>query len=401
MTTTTTPPHASGRDAIRKLPPNSNAGAVIPLKSYLQKYINASAAALVPSTPLPPNVKSTHVAFSLWPLLANGPSLYYAGVFDNENHFSASTVKAAALFAAGQFLAEAKATAANFSTAGLFVPAFNSQLQAEINANADQRILSAQIGLQPQTSTILKLTGFPSVAFANGFNTNLTQMIVASSDSAAAVCIHALGYGYISAALKQEQFFAPNTGMGTGIWLAADYKKILPAVRIPCENDHPDAEITTTRQMCRLFAMIRLNWLPDNDPDTNALMQNLLNEPKTGPDATEPWLSGGRNPGVWPVFTIVQDKIGFAGLGDNETPNVYSEGLIIKWNDTSQVDSFNKKIDPTNANPTSHLTGEIAVCWQNLLAELIPGGTTQKPMFDPIIDIINDSISDFLDQKAL
>ena len=100
-------------------------------------------------------------------------------------------------------------------------------------------------------------------------------------------------------------------------------------------------------------------------------------------------------------LTIVQDKIGFAGLGDNETPNVYSEGLIIKWNDTSQVDAFDKKIDPTNANPTNHLTGEIAVCWQNLLAEIIPGGTTQKPMFDPIIDIINNSISDFLDQKAL
>jgi hypothetical protein len=399
MTKTTTPPHASGRDAIRKLPPNNNAAAVIPLKSYLEKYVNAFAAALVPATPppLPPNVKSTHVAFSLWPLLTNGPSPYYAGVFDQENHFSASTVKAAALFAAGQFLAEAKATAANFSTAGLFVPAFNSQLQAEINANADQRILSAQIGLQPQTSTILDLTGFPNIAFIQGFNKfndNLTRMITESSDPGASFCIKALGYGYISAALRQEVFFDPNTGTGTGIWLAADYMKTLTPVRIPCENDHPDAEITTTRQMCRLFALIRLNWLPDNDPDTNALMQALLGQAGT-------WLEFGQHISnvaditVHPRFSKVHAKVGFAGLGDNETPNVYSEGLIIKWDTAAQVDSFNKKIDPTNANPNSHLTGEIAVCWQNLLATILPTG------FDGIIQVINNSMSDFLDQKAL
>jgi hypothetical protein len=399
MTKTTTPPHASGRDAIRKLPPNTNAGAVIPLKRYLEKYVAAFAAALVPSTPppLPPNVKSTHVAFSLWPLLANGPSPYYAGVFDEENHFSASTLKAAALFAAGQFLAEAKATAANFNTAPSFLAAFDPQLKTEIIHNADDLIKNAPTPrLTPQTSTILNVTGFPSIAFANGFNTNLTQMIVESSDAGAAFCIHALGYGYISAALRQEGFFAPKTGNGTGIWLAADYKKIWQPVRIPCENDHPDAEITTTRQMCRLFAMIRLNWLPDNDPDTNALMQGLLGQAGT-------WLKFGQHIAnvpditVEPKFSKVHAKVGFAGLGDNETPNVYSEGLIIKWDKTSvekaQIDSFNHTIDKENTNPTSHLTGEIAVCWQNLLAN-----TTG---FDGIIQVINNTISDFLDQKAL
>ena len=156
MTTTTTPPHASGRDAIRKLPPNTNAGAVIPLKScHLKNTSLLLRRRSFPPLRCSPNVKSTHVAFSLWPLLANGPSPYYAGVFGDENHFSASTVKAAALFAAGQFLAEAKATAASFSTAGLFVPAFNSQLQAEINANADDLIKNAPTPrLTPQTSTI-------------------------------------------------------------------------------------------------------------------------------------------------------------------------------------------------------------------------------------------------------
>jgi hypothetical protein len=203
----------------------------------------------------------------------------------------------------------------------------------------------------------------------------------------------------ISAVLAENSFFFPSTEQG--IWLAGDYVHKLGEVRIPCVNDHPDTELTTTRQMCKMFAMIRLNQLPAGDTDTNTMMQGLLAEPKTGPNATGPWLSPGRNPGVAPLFTIKLDKIGFAGLGTSQIPNVYSEGLIIKWNDTSQIDSFNNKIDPGNANPSTRLSGEIAVCWQNLLSELISGGTALKPMFDPIIEVLNNSISDFLDQAAL
>jgi hypothetical protein len=396
MCKTTTPPHAAGQDAIRKkFPPQTTAGAVIPLKSYLQKYVTASAAALVPATLPVHNVISTHVAFSLWPLLANGTSPYYAGLFDDENHFSASLLKAAALFAAGQLHAEATAALPGFTFAS-----FNSSLKAEINVTADQLILDKQIGLQPKTSAILNVTS--TVAFTNLFEQHMRKMIIQSSDADAAECITALGYGYISTALKKENFFDSDTK--TGIWLAAPFpggSVQIGDVRIPCVNDHPDAQIATTRQMCRLFAMIRLKQLPQDDLDANTIMQNLLNEPKSGPKATGPWLSPDRIPGVAPQFSILQDKIGYAGLGSDETPNVYSEGLIIKWNDSSQVDSFNKKIDPTNTNAEIRLSGEIAVCWQNLLAEIIPGGTEAKPMFDPIIDVINDTLSDFLDQAPL
>jgi hypothetical protein len=409
MCKTTTPPHAAGQDAIRKFPPNTNAGAVIPLQKYLQKYVTAFAAELIPATPphLPPDIDPNaykRVAFSLWPLRANAVSPYYAGIFDDDTDFSASLLKAAALFAAGQLLAEARAAAPNYTTRKLFLDGFNSSLQTGIKATADQRILSKGVGLAPQVTAILNVTGFgssggPTVTLTSTFQTSLSKMIVDSSDPAAAVCIDALGYGYISTALKQENFFDSDTSIG--IWLAGDYANSSTYVRIPTVNDHPDAQNTTTRQMCRLFAMIRLHQLPPSDLYANSLMQNLLNEPKTGPDHTDPWLTPDRHPGVAPLFSIVQDKIGYAGLGTAQTPNVYSEGLVINWNDTSQRDSFNKKIDPTNANPGIRLSGEIAVCWQNLLAELIPGGNTVTPMFDPIIDLINNSVSDFLDQASL
>jgi hypothetical protein len=410
MCQTTTPPRPATQDAIRKLPPNPAAGAVIPLKSYLIKYLAKYADELVPSTPpaLPSDVDPNaykRVAFSILPLLDKVVSPYYAGVFDDDTDFSASLLKVAALFAAGELLSKAKAALPGAANSSTFFTNFNGALQTEVNNNADPQILSmtfpstAPVALLPKTSSILNPTGFgttsgPSVAFTNAFNSNLTTMIVDSSDPGAAFCIDRLGYGFISAALIENKFFDPNNGTGVGIWLAGDYEQSVTVKRIPCVNDHPDTELTTTRQMCRLLSMIRLNQLPQNDTDTNTLMQNLLGQAGS-------WLvmgqhiGGVKDLGVAPLFTKIHAKVGFAGLGTIQTPLVYSEGLIIKWNDTSQVDSFNNKIDPGNANPKSRLSGEIAVCWQNLLARVLSSG------FDGIVDVLNDTISDFLDQAGL
>jgi Beta-lactamase enzyme family len=421
MCKTTTPPRPAPQDAIRKLPPNTNAGAVTPLQSYLEKYWNQFKNHLVPTTPpsLPPDVDPNaykRVAFSVWPLLSDATSPYYAGKFDDDTDFSASLVKVAALFAAGQLLAEAKVTLARAVDELTFFNSLDDTLQAEINANADPRILHAHptlpSRLMPDTKNVVKVTGFgsgsgPTVSFTNttstGFNNNLSLMIVQSDDPASGVCIDRLGFGYISAVLNQKNFFdstlpaGPDltARTGRGIWLTSDYAHHTIA-RIPCVNDHNDAQLTTARQMCTLFCKIRLKQLPETDLDTNTLMQSLLNEPKTGPHHTTPWLSPSRSPGVAPLFTILQDKIGFAGLGFTLTPNVYSEGLIIKWDNSSQVDSFNNKIDPTNANPNIRLSGEIAVCWQNLLADNLPGGG-----FDGVIEVLNKTIEDFLKQSPL
>ena len=407
MCKTTTPPRPAAQDAIRKLPANTTAAAVIALQSYLQKYVNQFSNLLVPATrpSLPPDVDPNaykRVAISVWPLRNKAVSPYYAGVFDDDTDFSASLVKAAALFAAGQLLADAKNEVSGATSAASFLASLSAGLQAEINANADQRVVHAHfpsgspVGLLPQTSSVLKVTGAgtstASVTFTDTFNANLSLMIVQSDDPASAVCIDRLGYGYISAALIEENFFDPAKGTGNGIWLAGDYANSNTYIRIPCVNDHPDAQLTTTRQMCRLFAMIRLKQLPEHDLDTNDLMQNLLKEPKPG--GTVPWLSPTRV-SVFPQFSFVLDKIGFAGLGAAQFPNVYSEGLVIKWNDTSQVDSFNNKIDPGATHPDIRLSGEIAICWQNLLADNLHSG------FDGIVEVLNESISDFLDQKAL
>jgi hypothetical protein len=379
----------------------------IPLRPYLQKYHTSFQSKLVPTTvphrdaDVPPSGYK-RVAISLQPLLASAVSPYYAGIFDDDTDFSASLVKIAALFAAGRMLTAAKVAVKAAPNIPAFFTSLNSALKTEIDTHADAQIRAkvfppgSPVGLYPKTTQILLPTGVgtaaATVTFTNVFSANQIDMIVNSGDSTAAGLIDMLGYGYISAALVEGKFFDPTNGTGVGIWLAGDYANSNTYIRIPCINDHPDAQLATTRQVCRMFALIRLNLLPDIDTETNTLMRNLLNEPKPG--GTTPWLDPSRVH-VGPQFSIVMDKIGFAGLGSSNNPNVYSEGLVIKWNDTSQVDGFNSKIDLGNANPSTHLSGEIAVCWQNLLKESLPTG------FDGIVEVINNSVSDFLDQKAL
>jgi len=394
MCKTTTPPRPSAQDKVRQQQPNSAAGAVIPLQSYLNKYSSASAAKMVPPgvPPLPHNVRSTNIPISLLPLLDEAPSSYYAGVFDDEMHFSASLLKVAALFAAAQIHADVKASGS--------IAAFDSSIATKIQNTADPLVVAKGIGLVPATSSILKDS--PTVAFLPTFMNSLNSMIGFGTNEGAAACITALGYGYISSALITAGFF--DVSKTRGIWLAGTYVAGIDYVRIHCENDHDDAQVTTTRQMLSLFTKIWLDKIPSNDEDANSTMQDLLSEPKPVDSKgfrDVPWLAASRGPGVAPLFKVSADKIGVAGLGSDNTPQVYSEGLIIQWKDSSKIDDFNKTIDPTNANSSIHLSGEIAVCWQNLLAELITGGTVKNPMFDPIIDIVNDSLSDFFHQAAL
>jgi len=397
MCKTTTPPHTAGQAAIRGFQPNTAAGAVIPLKSYLQKYVTQFDSHLVPATPptLPSDVDPLaykRVAFSILPLRSKDASPYYAGVFDDDTDFSASLLKVAALFAAGELLADAKSAAAGPANSA----SYNAGLKAEILANADTRIIHANlpaaspVGLYPKTANILTGTG-PSADFTSNFAAKQKRMIVESDDPSAGFCIDQLGYGYISAQLIEEGFFDPATSVG--MWLAGDYVQNTYVVRIPCVNDHPDDELTTSRQMCRLFSMIRLKLVPEHDLATNKLMQDLLAEPKT--NGTTPWIDDSRLHGITTSFTIRLDKIGVAGLGTAQTPNVYSEGLVIEWDDDHQVDAFNARIDPGNSNPAIRLSGEFAVCWQNLMVDNL------SSRFNGVVEVLNSCISDFLDQKAL
>ena len=228
-----------------------------------------------------------------------------------------------------------------------------------------------------------------------------------------------------------------------GIWLCGDYfpnggcaKEAQESklqykatgqefVRIDTVNDcdqtkHPpfcgSAQNTTSKEMARLF----LNILHEElvDPTSAHEMRLLLFEAQNGspkdtpppifaredfsflevdprPDANDPLHSNRATGNVATKFTIEGVKIGQGEIKtdpDRGAIQVRSEGSIIKWNNiTKDEPNFDPKL--LKKFEDCNLTGQAAICWQNL--------STSTPNTDGIIEIINDSISGFINQGPL
>src|SRR5262249_55389210 len=376
----------------------------------------------------------THVPVSIY-LRSKGADHIYAGNsfvidgtlhhLDEEECFSASLIKVAAMFAAYKLRQEAEALRADVNSGAATATLanfFNKLAQRVHPATAVPIILSAaNIRKQPSLRDILQITSFASpVTFTNDFRSHLRKMIIPSDDCDAGECIWRLSYPYINVKLMEDGFF-DRTSM-KGIWLAGDYiedfcfnrAKKQNYVRINTVNDCDQvthfcgsAQNTTSIQMARLFLKILLEELVDQQSSQE--MKAILHEAEHGsPPGTPPpaWASApdvsfldvvpGRASGSVPKkFTIEGVKIGQAAIKrDPQRGNieVRSEGLHIKWKNVTEGEphfdaDLKKKFDDLN------LTGEAAVCWQNLSNVL--------PDTDGIIEIINDSIDDFVNQAPV
>ena len=241
-------------------------------------------------------------------------------------------------------------------------------------------------------------------------------MIALGTNEGASRCVRKLSYAYINAALIKGGFFdpepaPPNGTPPNGIWLAADYlgdknkpktndAAHIPYVRIDCVNDCAMVsgiqdcgvgQISTTRRMSNLFALIELGLVPNADtkmvmdavsglpvPDGCVKMRTLLVEPKPG-RADVSWVDGGNNPrrliSVVPKFDVRFDKVGLADL--KRGGEVRSEGLIVEWKgQRARLDALN-------------FTGKLAISWQNLVG--VP-----PSLFDGIAQTINDTFTAYM-----
>ena len=166
MCKTTTPPRPAALDAVRSLPPNSAAAAVIPLKSYLDRSCSNSKTnwCLHPSQRCPTTL--TRNTYRTRRVLDTSTSRQrskpvFRGVYDDDTDFSASLVKVAALFAAGQLLSAAKAATPERTVAEL-------RRGAESRSSCQRRPADKECDLPKQaipsacrqkTSSILNLAG--------------------------------------------------------------------------------------------------------------------------------------------------------------------------------------------------------------------------------------------------
>src|SRR5262249_18113938 len=201
----------------------------------------------------------------------------HAGNRHEEMHFSASMIKIAAMYAAHEMRAAAnrvfggKPPKTSKDAIAELVRVMNPQIAA--NAAKEIKNLSAASltkVLQPDYATAFKLpppAAGPAVGktdFTDTMKGFLTSMIRRGFDRGAANTIHAVGFGYLTAALIKGGFFKPDpvASMNKGLWLAGDYLEPgetgdwRETGRVECINDTDTAQGTTTIQMAKLLTLM-------------------------------------------------------------------------------------------------------------------------------------------------
>lgn len=381
----------------------------------------------------------THVPFSIYLEAIPGADHIYAGNsfeingtvhhLDEEECFSASLIKVAAMFSAFKLRQEAETLRADINSGTVTVPLakFFDKLTERVKptlANAVDKIKkNDKIQKTPSIRDILQITSLASpVTFTDDFRGHLRRMIIPSNDCAAAECIWRLSYPYINVKLMEDGFF--DRGSMKGIWLAGDY--FFPGclkrpdgqikargqdyIRIETVNDCDQvgnlgcgsAQNTTSKQMAGFFLKILVEELVDQ-PSSHE-MRLILFAAQHGPDPSflgkepvpdSPTSSNRASGSVLPKFTIEAVKIGQGEIKPDPQRgkiDVRSEGSIIKWNNITEDEphfdkGLKKKFDDCK------LTGHAAICWQNF--------SNTNSNTDGIIEIINDTIDNFIHQAPL
>lgn len=413
----------TGTDPSKQVPPTPPIPD-IPPQTSLQQCLSAAykdilSAHKLGAQPDDDSTANLHVPISLFAHAKSGDHHHYAGIHDDEMHFSASLLKVAAMFAAYSLRAEARQLAqTGFADQNAFITALTAQFSA---TDATPAIQSKGVGLKPRYTDILTITGFGGgalqVEFKSDFFASLAvdhplfqqyqtiharevslhhiaedgenavtlaalnkvshmyRMIVPSNNTSAGECIRRLGYAYINVKLMKAAFYDQTSSPPKGIWLAADYAGG-PRVEIDSVNDAKSAQATTSRQMARFFSLIDLGKLIDQANSNE--MKSLLLEAH-GVDSA--WISRfGSRP-----YDFEGVKVGVANLKPNTPPmgpNVYSEGVLLQWNTDAD------KLDARNLN------GQIAVCWQNVRESASNTGARG------IADMIQTAFSNFISQTA-
>jgi len=148
--------------------------------------------------------------------------------------------------------------------------------------------------------------------FTGSYKNALRAMIVPSSNTGAADCIHGVGYAYLNGAMQDLGLLSGNVGP----WLAGDFTGKYQYARVDSANDQAVAQAGTALGMAKLMAIIALNAV-GMEEESFVQMRELLHAAVTGED--EPFLT--RSPPDFtsdalriPLRRITHIKLGLANL---------------------------------------------------------------------------------------
>lgn len=260
-----------------------------------------------------------------------------------EEHYGASLIKIAAMYAAFELRATLRSISDELGSS-----AKQSDVLKHASAYLDPQIMAKVATLSPlsgaspgvclpryaSTFDVVPKSGAPgfTVNFTANFQTALEQMIGPSSNAHAAQCVHGVGYGYLNCALASAGFL--DSGTLNGIWLAGDYKEPAgapgkyPYYRIRCVNDVDTAQGATAVQLARMAALLSDKLLVGAGASTEML--RLLALPPSGERYSE--LGASAN------FKITNCKIGYGPLKpSNGGFMVMSEAAIVKHTSSGRM----------------------------------------------------------------
>lgn len=281
----------------------------------LQQALDAAMA----STPNAPN-GAPIVIVSINPDGSRG----YAGRQEFIECYSASLLKVQAMYAAFELR-----KACNEALAGTAPPdafqALRDSFDGVIRANRLPRLGAlADRHLLPKYDQIFAFDPATNlVNFTPAFFGDLFDAIAKGDNASAGRCVQRLGFGYLTTAASEANFFDADTNLG--IWLCGDFGLGFPPQRIPCSNDGPTAQGTSAYQMAKLFTLLVDSNLVD--PASDAAMLNLLQQA-----VINLHLFLNRDTSV--QYVTLQSKIGLGPV--NAGFSVASEALIVRENSSNR-----------------------------------------------------------------
>ena len=373
--------------------------AVRSLQAFLTDAYTAEKANLEPTPPATINgftLPSTTAAISIRVIDNDPNNNHYAGINDTKMFFSGSLVKVAALYVACDLRAAARIYAkanSGFTDTNSFLASFGPTIDT---SPAIQRLQTFGQGLHPDLKKIFqgfKATAPNQVDFIQGATGYQHFMEDIGENPSATKVIDPLGYAYINVSLMKGGFFNPDPAALNGIWLAGDYsgEASVKSVRVPVENDvvpGGSGQAITTKEMSRMFYLVHTaqGYPHIGDPTERAAANKGIHDILATEGSFFQNTTSTLHISESPLFTKHCAKVGIAPLGPLSHPanvEAISEGDVEKWTDQSQITAFNTKFRRA-------LTGDFALCWQNMYPP--------NSHFDALVRVINTTIKNFLTQ---
>lgn len=279
----------------------------------LQQHFDAAMA----STPNPPNNASI-VIVDINPDGSRGYAAHLGHEYDE--YYAASLLKVAAMYAAFEFRTACRQELFNNPAADPY-EAMRAAFDNTIRQDRLARLTGvSDLHLLPKYDQLFSYDpSINEVEFTDTFWNDLTNAIVAGDNALAGRCVQKLGFGYITGASSEANFFDADSDRG--VWLCGDFAQGYPPQRIPCVNDTPTAQGTSAYQMAKLFTLLFDRNLVE--PGSDDVMLDLLRRA-----VGHTFLN--RDPSV--NFSTLHSKIGLGPV--NAGHNVASEALVIQENAT-------------------------------------------------------------------